>query len=71
MARRCLSGIGNYSKIPLHDHYIQLLVKEGMEEGQAKELISVLDNQVCQQYHQVIFKNVSSYPFGAESSKSR
>jgi len=55
IARRLLSSIGNYSKIPLHDHYIQLLVKEGMEEGQAKELISVLDNQICQQYNKIIF----------------
>ena len=46
------STIPLYTKIPLHDHYVQLLVKEGLEEAQAKELIAVLDNQVRQQIYQ-------------------
>jgi hypothetical protein len=48
LGRRFVSHNPSYTKLPLQDHYIQLLVKEGLEEQQAKELVTVLDNQVRQ-----------------------
>lgn len=42
-------SISNYTKLPLQEHYIQLLAKEGIQDQQAKELIAILDNQVRQQ----------------------
>lgn len=48
--RRTISHNPHFTKIPLQEHYIQLLVKEGLQEMQAKELITTLDNQIRQQY---------------------
>jgi len=54
LGRRFLSQLNQgFSKLPLQEHYIQLLVKEGLEEEQAKELVSVLDNQIRQRYTHV------------------
>lgn len=49
LCRRLFSqAVPGYSKLPLQEHYMQLLVKEGFEEDQAKELISILDGQIRQ-----------------------
>ncbi len=57
MILRRYMGSGGYSKIPLYEHYVQLLVKEGIQEHQAKELTAILDNQV----RQVIYQKSSKY----------
>lgn len=47
--RRFIGHFANSSsKIPLHDHYVQLFVREGMSQEQAETLITAMDNQVKQ-----------------------